>query len=104
MTSWLEAWEEELPPDADMSPMDHTSMAMDGMDQEQVMAELSGLTGAEFDRRFLELMTDHHRGAIEMAEEHRGQGANLDAIALSGQIIDARAAEITEMTNLLQGL
>ena len=49
-------------------------------------------------------MTDHHRGAIEMAEEHRGQGANPAAIALSGQIIDAQTAEITEMTNLLQGL
>ena len=49
-------------------------------------------------------MTDHHRGAIEMAEEHRGQSANPAAIALSGQIIDARTAEITEMTNLLQRL
>ena len=104
MTSWLEAWEEELPSDADMSPMDHGSMEMDGMDQEQVMAELSGLTGTDFDRRFLELMTDHHRGAIEMAEEHREQGANPEAISLSGQIIDAQTAEITEMTNLLQAL
>ena len=104
MTSWLTAWGEALPTDADMSPMDHGSMEMDGMDQEAVMAELSSLTGTDFDRRFLELMTEHHRGAIEMAEEHRGQGTHPDAITLSGQIIDAQTAEITAMTNLLREL
>ena len=104
MTSWLKAWGEELPSDADMSPMDHGSMEMDGMDQETAMAELSGLSGTEFDRRFLELMTDHHRGAIEMAEEHRGGGENTAAIEMSGKIIDAQTAEITEMANLMQRL
>ena len=104
MTSWLDAWGEQGPDDAEMGSMDHGGMEMEGMAQDEVMAELTGLSGAEFDRRFLELMTAHHRGAIEMAEEHRGAGENPDALQLSGKIIDDQTAEITEMTNLLNTL
>ncbi|WP_149204890.1 DUF305 domain-containing protein [Actinotalea subterranea] len=104
MTSWLQAWDEELPSETDMGGMDHGSMEMDGMDQEAVMSELTTLSGSDFDRRFLELMTDHHRGAIEMAEEHRAEGENAEAVQLSGKIIDDQTAEITEMTNLLADL
>ena len=104
MTSWLGAWGEEHPAEMDMGGMDHGGMEMDGMDQETVMAELSELSGGDFDRRFLELMTAHHRGAIEMAEEHRGDGENPEAVRLSGAIIDAQTLEITEMTNLLRAL
>lgn len=101
MTSWLEAWGEDLPAEADMGGMDHGSMEMDGMDQETVMGELSGLTGTDFDRRFLELMIDHHRGAIEMAEAHRAAGESAEAVRLSDEIIDAQTTEIAEMTELL---
>ena len=104
MSGWLVAWDEDLPADADMGGMGHEGMQMEGMDQETAMAELSGLTGAEFDRRFLELMIEHHRGAIVMAEEVRGEGENAEALRLAGAIIDDQTAEITEMTNLLNAL
>jgi uncharacterized protein (DUF305 family) len=104
MSGWLDTWGEEQPDDADMGGMGHEGMDMDGMDQSAVMAELSGLTGAEFDRRFLELMIEHHKGAIVMAETERGEGQNSDATGLSQKIIDDQTAEITEMTNLLNSL
>lgn len=104
MSGWLESWGEPLPEDAEMGDMGHGGMDMEGMDQEQVMAQLSGLTGPELDRRFLELMIDHHQGAIEMAETERADGENADAIALAGTIIDDQTAEITQMRNLLAGL
>lgn len=104
VSGWLEAWGEDLPAEADMSGMGHEGMQMEGMDQEAVMAELSGLTGVELDRRFLELMIDHHRGAIVMAEEVRGEGENAEAVRLAGTIIDDQTVEITEMTNLLNAL
>ncbi|WP_199423474.1 DUF305 domain-containing protein [Actinotalea solisilvae] len=104
MTSWLEAWGEEAPAGMDMGGMDHGDMQMDGMDQEMVMGQLSDLTGAEFDRRFLELMIEHHRGAISMSEQHREEGRNPEAIQLSGDIIDAQTTEIAEMTDLLATL
>lgn len=104
MTGWLEAWGEDPPDEADMNAMGHSGMDMEGMDQEAVMAELSSLSGPELDRRFLELMIDHHRGAIEMAEEHHASGLNDDALALARTIIDDQQVEITEMNGLLQNL
>ncbi|GGC18438.1 DUF305 domain-containing protein [Cellulomonas carbonis] len=104
LTGWLGAWGQELPGEMDMGGMDDGAMQMDTMDQETVMAELSGLSGSDFDRRFLELMIEHHRGAIEMAENYRGEGEDLEALRLSGSIIDAQMAESTEMGNLLRAL
>ena len=104
MTSWLQAWGEEEPQDADMGGMDHGGMDMGGMDMESAMAELDGLSGAEFDRAFLEMMTEHHRGAIEMAEVHLADGANAEARELARKIIDDQTREITEMENLLRDL
>jgi uncharacterized protein (DUF305 family) len=104
MSSWLESWGEDEPDDAEMGSMDHGGMDMEGMDQDEVMGELSGLTGEAFDRRFLELMTDHHRGAIEMAEEHMADGSNAEAKELSAAIVSAQTAEIDEMTQMLDDL
>jgi len=104
MTSWLKAWGEEGPQDADMGGMDHGGMDMGGMDMESAMAELDGLSGAEFDRAFLEMMTEHHRGAIEMAETHLADGAYAEARELARTIIDDQTREITEMENVLRTL
>jgi uncharacterized protein (DUF305 family) len=109
MSGWLDAWGEAQPDEADMTGMGHEGMDMEGMDmegmdQEAVMAELTGLDGAGLDRRFLELMIEHHKGAIVMAETERGEGQNSDATGLSQKIIDDQTAEITEMTNLLNSL
>ena len=68
------------------------------------MAELDELSGAEFDRAFLEMMTEHHRGAIEMSEAHLVDGANAEARELAREIIDDQTREITEMENLLRDL
>lgn len=104
MTGWLEQWGEEMPHDADMEGMDHGGMDMGGMDQESVMAELEGLSGEDFDRRFLELMIEHHRGAIEMGEAHRSAGESTEAVALAGKVVTDQEAEIAEMERLLEGL
>ena len=105
MTGWLEAWgESSTPGGMDMDGMDHGGMDMDGMDQAGAMGELEGLSGVDFDRRFLELMTAHHEGAIEMAEAQLEDGENAEALQLARAIIDAQTAEITEMTNLLSNL
>lgn len=103
MTGWLAAWGEDMPAEADMGGMDHGGMDMGGLDQDEAMEELRGLSGAEFDRRFLELMIEHHRGAVVMAEAQRGEGENLDAISLAGKIIDDQQIEITEMERMLRG-
>jgi uncharacterized protein (DUF305 family) len=104
MSGWLETWDEELAADAEHGGMDHGGMDMDGMDQEEAMAALSELEGVEFDRKFLELMVAHHRGATEMAQTQLAEGADPDALALARSIRDDQNAEITEMENLLRAL
>ncbi len=103
MTSWLEAWGEETSP-MGHEGMDHGDMDMEGMSQEEAMAELESLSGAEFDQRFLELMIAHHRGAVDMAQEELDGGENPEALELAQKIIDDQQAEISEMEELLQGL
>ncbi|RPF28235.1 DUF305 domain-containing protein [Georgenia muralis] len=106
MTSWLEGWGEDVTPMGDMEGMEEmdSGMDMDGMDQEGAMAELDQLSGADFDRRFLELMIAHHEGAIEMAELQRAEGENPAALELADRIVQDQQAEITEMEQMLQDL
>jgi len=101
MTAWLESWGEEMPSDMDHGGMDHGGMDMGGMDQQEAMEALEGAEDAEVDRLFLELMIEHHRGAIEMAQAQVDNGQNADAVALAEDIIIAQEAEITEMEQLL---
>jgi uncharacterized protein (DUF305 family) len=85
-----------------MGPMMDTS-TMAGMASEKTMAELATLTSPEFDILFLQLMIDHHEGALEMVMMIENS-ANEEAQALAKEIIAAQKAEIEEMTLVLTGL
>lgn len=109
MSGWLEGWGEDVTPMGDMEGMAgmegmDSAMDMDGMDQEGAMAELDQLTGAEFDRRFLELMIAHHEGAVEMAETQAAAGENPQGLALAEKIVADQQSEIAEMEQMLEEL
>lgn len=105
MTGWLQEWGAEVPAEgSDMSGvegMDHGG-GMGGMMAPEQMQGLGQATGAAFDRMFLQMMTEHHRGAVEMAQVELQDGADPDALALAQTIIDTQQAEISEMETLLQ--
>jgi uncharacterized protein (DUF305 family) len=98
MTGRLEQWRQSE--SDDMGGMDHGSGDMGGME----MSGLEAAAGAEFDRMFLEMMIEHHSGAVEMAETEIAEGQNSDAIALAREIATSQAAEIEEMETLLMEL
>jgi len=104
MSGWLDTWGQAQPADAEMDAMGHDGMDMGGLDQAQVMTELSGLSGTDFDQRFLERMIEHHEGAITMAEATKAEAVNADLIRFAGKVIDDQTSEITEMRNLLRSL
>jgi len=104
MSGWLESWGETLPDMTDHGGMDHGGMDMEGMDQTEAMGHLGQLSGTEFDRRFLELMTAHHQGAVEMAQQVLDEGQNIEVRDLAGKIIEDQEAEIDAMRILLQRL
>lgn len=95
MQSWLTSW--GMSASGDMSGMGHG----DGMMSDGDMAALEAADGAEAARLFLEQMIVHHEGAIEMAQTELDAGANEEVIALAQTILEAQAAEIATMQNLL---
>lgn len=103
MTGWLEDWDEDVP-DTSTSGMDHggmdSSSDMPGMMSEDDMTALAA-AGAEFQTMWLTMMTEHHQGAIEMAQAEQEDGEYEPAITLAGEIESAQSDEITLMEDLL---
>lgn len=107
MTGFLRAWQAPVPGTGDqaMGGMQHSGHSMPGagrgmMTAEQ-MTELERSNGPAFDRLFLRMMVDHHRGAITMANTELAEGQNPEAKQLARRIVDAQQREIDEMTAIL---
>ena len=102
MTGWLEDWDQPTSTDESGGMDMEGGMDMGGMNMD--MSGLEAASGAEFDRMWLEMMTEHHRGAVDMAETEIADGQDADAIALAEQIVESQSAEIDEMETLLTEL
>lgn len=103
MAGWLEEWGEPTP-EPGMAGMDSNHMDsgdMTPMMTTEEMRRLSAASGQEFDRLWLTMMTEHHQGAIDMAETELQDGQNTEVKALAQRILDAQQAEIETMNGLL---
>jgi uncharacterized protein (DUF305 family) len=101
MNAWLNQWGEETAPSGEMDHGDMGHGDTGGMMTEDDMTMLEDADGAEFDRMFLEMMVEHHEGAIDMARTELADGENPDAIALAEQVVADQEAEIEKMKQLL---
>lgn len=108
LTGMLEAWgaptESTEPTEStgsSMPGMGHGDMSSgSGMMTDEEMQQLEQATGADFDRMWLQMMIEHHQGAVDMAKTELEKGSNADAKALAQAIIDAQEAEIGEMQGM----
>ena len=75
--------------------------AMSGMMSPDQMASLQKLSGTSLDREWLQMMIEHHTGAVAMANTEVASGANNDAKALARSIIANQQTEITQMRAML---
>jgi uncharacterized protein (DUF305 family) len=75
---------------------------MPGMATETELADLRTLTGTDFDVRFLQLMTRHHQGGLEMAEYGRDHATEPAVRRLATSIAETQAAETTTMATMLR--
>ena len=89
LTAWLKAW-------GAPEPAGHHSMP--GMVD---TGDLDTQRDAAYDRKWLTLMVDHHRGAIDMARTELAQGADAGAKAMAQRTADTQQAEVDRMTALL---
>ena len=101
MNGLLKAWGEPEPSPGmgDMGGMSRSEMP--GMMTDDQMSQLGTTSGAAFDRMFLQMMIEHHKGAIAMSQTELDQGENAEAKELAQSIITSQQAELTEMSNLL---
>jgi len=106
MSGWLVGWGGKAPDTSShsMPAMGGSDASMNGMMSATEMQHLSKANGATFDRLWVQLMTKHHQGAVEMARTELAHGQNAEAKALATQIIKAQTTEIATMTALAKTL
>ena len=109
MQSWLRDRNQPIPEPnpAGMTMMHgdaaHT-MLMPGMLTAEQMAELDASRGAEFDKIFLALMIQHHRGAVTMVRElftSHGAGQDESIFKFASDVEVDQTTEIRRMMQML---
>lgn len=108
MSDWLTSWGKDVPATmrdhshADSGDgMDDMGTGMPGMMTAEEMDQLQDASDDAFQRMWLQMMIEHHEGAIAMARTEVGDGSFRDAVALAKQIESAQRDEIDRMKALL---
>ncbi len=74
---------------------------MGGMQSAEALNRLTAAKGAEFDRMFVKMMTEHHQGAIDMASETLTLGVEPIINEFATGVIVEQQAEINRMREVL---
>lgn len=99
MQQWLKRYNQFAP---DTSSWRHMQMA--GMLTEAQLKQLDAAKGVEFDRLFLELMIQHHVGALKMVDDLFAaplSGQEVDVNVFANDVVTAQTGEIGIMQRLL---
>lgn len=102
MQAWLRDNGQEAP---DTSSWRHMQMA--GMLTAEQLARLDAARGVAFDRAFLELMIQHHEGALQMVKDLFATpraGQEVDVNVFANDVVTVQTAEIGVMRQMLQQL
>ena len=81
--------------------MPTTHDAMPGMASEDDILALAESSGADADRRFVELMVAHHEGGLHMAEYAAAEAENAEVRSLAQSIVDGQQGEVVELEDRL---
>jgi uncharacterized protein (DUF305 family) len=102
MKDWLVEWNQPIAYDPDPNAhADHGGMH--GADPAVLEVLRDTPPGPDFDSRFLNLLTGHQHGAVELARMEEKDGRHPDARALASRIIKSRTAQIQQMGTYLTG-
>lgn len=112
MVDWLTEWDKPVPEtmrdhvNAEEDAMSGHDMGddssdMPGMMTDEEMDELEAAQGEMFETMWLEMMIEHHKGAIEMAKDEQADGVFEPARKLAESVETSQQAEINQMSELL---
>jgi uncharacterized protein (DUF305 family) len=104
---WLEQW--GLPYVTPRPPMEwahtthagHSDGGMPGMASRGDVSSLRVLPVAEAEVRFLELMIEHHRGGVAMAEAALATAQRPEVLSFAEKVVAAQQAEIELLVGML---
>jgi hypothetical protein len=85
----------------------HGPHMMKGMATQAQMTALADASGTEFDRMFLRLMTEHHKGALTMVEDlHEAPGSAYEPVMFefTNDVVKDQTDEIERMNAIAAGL
>lgn len=100
MKRWLTKWRQPIEPDLD--PAAHGGHGgMHGTDPAMVSMLRNTPDGKDFDARFLNVLTGHQHGAVELALMEQRDGFNSDTLAFADRMIKSRTAEIQQIGTYL---
>lgn len=77
---------------------------MPGMQSQERLDELDAATGADADRLFFQLMTDHHLGGIHMGDHAKLNGAREEIMDFAAGVSRNQAIEIAEYQDAYERL
>ena len=97
MKDWREQWYAGKRPAKNMEMRGMADSMKMMMGDE--MKRMETATGTEFDVLFLDMMTPHHVGAVEMAKEALAKAEHPEIKTLANQIIKAQESEIKMMAD-----
>jgi uncharacterized protein (DUF305 family) len=78
----------------------HDHATMPGMQSTTAVAELTAARGADFDRRFVAMMTEHHRGALTMVNDLFKNGSDERLSKMAKETAIEQDVEIRRMADL----
>jgi uncharacterized protein (DUF305 family) len=93
LQGWLQSWGKPETP----AGMAHGGMEMPGTMSEADMSRLMESTGTDFDLAFVEMMAEHHQGAIDMAKTELNEGSLPEVTQFAQKVIDDQQAEIDKL-------
>src|SRR5688500_8697252 len=102
MQQWLRS-NDQVAPDTSS----WRTMKMTGMLTEEQLKELDAAKGVEFDRAFLNLMIQHHEGALQMVKDLFATpraGQEVDVNVFANDVVAVQTAEIGAMRQMLSQL
>lgn len=102
MQGWLRHYDQFVPDTSSWR-----TMTMPGMLTPEQLKALDAATGVDFDRAFLNLMIQHHEGALTMVKDllaSPGAAQEVDVNVFANDVVTAQTAEIGIMREMLAQL
>ncbi|WP_425144797.1 DUF305 domain-containing protein [Deinococcus sp.] len=99
MGGWLDSW--GLPFAGPAAPMQGMNLLAMGMATPQQVRSLDSLSAPQAETEYLQLMIQHHRGGVQMAQDGLKSGVG-QVRTLARAIVNSQSAEIKLMSEMLR--